>query len=117
MPIALISRAINAGARRGVLGAPIAVEQSDAFLRSLAEMEVTVTGEGGAELAAAKGSAVLGHPLNSVLWLVQSGVSLAPGDYVSVGSIGPLLPPAAGQTVTATYRGLPGDPQVTVSFE
>ncbi|HEX5078323.1 MAG TPA: hypothetical protein VFV80_04175 [Geminicoccaceae bacterium] len=109
--------AINAGARRGVLGEPIAVEQSDAFLRSLAEMEVTMTDDGGNELAMAKGSAVLGHPLNSVLWLVESGVTLAPGDYVSVGSLGPLLPTAPGLTATATYRGLPGDPKVTVSFE
>jgi 2-oxo-hept-3-ene-1,7-dioate hydratase len=109
--------AINAGARRGVLGEPITVEQSDAFLRSLAEMEVTMTDDGGRELAVAKGSAVLGHPLNSVLWLVESGVTLAPGDYVSVGSIGPLLPIAPGLTATATYRGLPGDPEVTVSFE
>jgi 2-keto-4-pentenoate hydratase len=108
--------AINAGARRGVLGAPIAVEQSDAFLQNLADMEVKVTGDG-KELAAAKGSSVLGHPLNSVVWLVQSGVTLAPGDYVSVGSIGPLMPTAAGLTATATYLGLPGDPQVTVSFD
>jgi 2-keto-4-pentenoate hydratase len=109
--------AINAGARRGVLGEPIAVEQSDAFLQSLADMEVKVTDDGGNELAAAKGSAVLGHPLNSVIWLLQAGVALAPGDYVSVGSIGPLMPTAAGRTVTATYHGLPGDPEVTVTFE
>lgn len=109
--------AINAGARLGVLGEPIGAEQSDAFLRSLADMEVTVTDEAGTELAAAKGSAVLGHPLNSVVWLVEDGVTLAPGDYVSVGSFGPLLPTAPGLTATATYLGLPGDPQVSVGFE
>jgi 2-oxo-hept-3-ene-1,7-dioate hydratase len=112
-----ILTAINVGARQGVLGEPIAVEQSDVFLQSLADMEVKVTGDGGEELAAAKGSAVLGHPLNSVIWLVKSGVALAPGDYVSVGSIGPLMPTAAGLTATATYQGLPGEPQVTVSFD
>jgi 2-keto-4-pentenoate hydratase len=109
--------AINAGARQGILGEKIVAEQSDAFLQSLAEMEVKVVDGTGKELAAAKGSTVLGHPLNSVVWLVQSGVTLAPGDYVSVGSIGPLMPTAPGQTVTATYRGLPNDPEVTVSFE
>jgi 2-keto-4-pentenoate hydratase len=109
--------AINAGARQGVLGEPISAEQSDAFLRSLADMEVKVIDEAGTELAAAKGSAVLGHPLNSVVWLVESGVTLAPGDYVSVGSLGPLIPTAPGLTATVTYLGLPGDPQVTVSFD
>lgn len=112
-----ILTAINVGARLGVLGEPIAVEQSDAFLQSLVEMEVRVTDDTGKDLATAKGEAVLGHPLNSVVWLVENGVTLAPGDYVSVGSIGPLMPTAAGRTVTATYRGLPGDPEVTVSFE
>jgi 2-keto-4-pentenoate hydratase len=112
-----ILTAINVGARKGVLGPRIAAEQSDAFLRSLADMEVEVLDERGEQLALAKGEAVLGHPLNSVIWLVGSGVKLQPGDYVSVGSIGPLLPTAAGRTVTATYHGLPGDPQVTVSFD
>ena len=109
--------AVNVGARHGVLGEPIAVEQSDAFLQSLADMQVRLVDDRGEELAAARGSAVLGHPLNSVVWLVESGVALAPGDYVSVGSIGPLMPPVAGRTVTATYLGLPGDPEVTVSFD
>jgi 2-keto-4-pentenoate hydratase len=112
-----ILTAINVGARQGVLGRRIAVEPSDAFLQSLADMKVKVTDAGGKELAAAKGSAVLGHPLNSVIWLIDDGVTLEPGDYVSVGSIGPLMPTAAGLTATATYQGLPGDPQVTVSFD
>ena len=77
--------AINVGARQGVLGEPIAIEQSDAFLQSLADMQVRVVDDGGEELAAASGSAVLGHPLNGIIWLVGSGVALAPGDYVSVG--------------------------------
>ena len=112
-----ILTAINVGARQGVLGPRIAVEQSDSFLQSLADMEVEVLDERGEQLALAKGEAVLGHPLNSVIWLVQSGVTLAPGDYVSVGSFGSLLPTAHGLTATATYLGLPGDPQVTVSFD
>jgi 2-keto-4-pentenoate hydratase len=112
-----ILTAINVGARQGVLGPRIAAEQSEAFLQSLADMEVKVVDDAGKELAAAKGSAVLGHPLNSVVWLVENGVRLEPGDYVSVGSIGPLLPTAAGRTVTATYQGLPDDPEVSVSFD
>ena len=42
---------------------------------------------------------------------------LKAGDLVSVGSIGPLMPPKPGLTVTATYAGLPGDPSVSVAFE
>lgn len=55
--------AINAGARTGVLGAPIAVEASEDFLDSLAKMTVTVTDADGRTLASAPGAAVLGQPL------------------------------------------------------
>lgn len=107
---------INVGARYGVLGKAIAPVQSAAFLASLADMTVTVTDQNGKELATAKGSSVLDHPLNSVLWLIQSGVRFEAGDMISVGSIGPLLPPAPGLTATVTYNGLPGDPGISVSF-
>jgi len=41
-----------------------------------------------------------------------------PGDLISVGSIGPLLPPAKAMgKATVTYSGLPGDPSVSVNFE
>jgi hypothetical protein len=36
---------------------------------------------------------------------------------ISVGSIGPLLPPKSGLTATVTYHGLPGNPAIRVSFE
>lgn len=109
--------AINVGARLGVRGRAIAVAGAPGLADALAAMTVRVTDQDGNELAAARGSMVLGHPLNSVVWLVESGVTLKPGDLVSVGSIGPLLPPQAGRTVTATYEGLPGDPSVSVRFE
>ncbi len=108
---------INAGARHGVLGEAIPVEQSRAFFDALEEMTVTVTNQDSEQLASASGSTVLGHPLNAVLWLVENGVTLAPGDLVSVGSIGPLLEPEPGLTATATYAGLPGDPELSVTFE
>ena len=69
-----ILTAINVGARQGVLGPRIAAEQSDGFLQSLADMEVKVLDERGEQLALAKGEAVLGHPLNSVIWLVERAV-------------------------------------------
>ena len=108
---------INAGARYGIVGEALPVEQTDAFLAALADMKVTITGQNGEQLAIAQGSAVLGHPLNAVLWLRDSGVTFKAGDMISVGSIGPLLPPKSGLTATVTYHGLPGNPAIRVSFE
>ena len=111
---ATILTAINVAARLGVMGEPIPVQTTPEFLQSLADMTVRVTDQTGAELAAASGSAVLGHPLNSVLWLMENGIRLGAGDYVSVGSIGPLMPAQSGQTITVRYEGLTGDPMVSV---
>ena len=62
-------------------------------------------------------AAVLGNPVNSVLWLRSKGVTFKPGDIVSVGSMGPLLfPDATGGKATATYDGLPGNPSISVTF-
>lgn len=114
---AAVITAINVGARKGVLGAPIAVEQSAGFLSALADMSVAVTNADGKVLTKAPGAAVLGQPLNSVLWLLDQGVTLKAGDLVSVGSFGPLLTPKPGMTVTVSYEGLADDPSISVSFE
>ena len=111
---ATVLAAINVAARLGVVGQPIPVETTPRFLQSLADMTVRVTDQNGAELATAKGSIVLGHPLNAVLWLLENGVRFAAGDYISVGSIGPLMPAQRGQTITVRYEGLAGDPTVSV---
>ena len=108
--------AINVAARLGVLGAPLPVQQTPEFLEALAEMRVTLVDQNGEELMAAPGTAILGHPLNSVLWLLENGVEVEAGDYLSLGSFGSLLVPQAGQTITMTYEGLPGNPTATVSF-
>jgi 2-keto-4-pentenoate hydratase len=56
------------------------------------------------------GGAVLGHPLNALVWLANTiagqGVTLRAGDVVLPGSITASLPVAAGETVTATFAGL-----------
>ncbi|MTH76853.1 2-keto-4-pentenoate hydratase [Paracoccus aestuariivivens] len=109
--------AINVGARMGVLGDAIPVQGSDLSPDVLAQMQVSVSDESGQKLANAPGAAVLGNPLNAVLWLRDSGVRFKQGDLVSVGSFGPLLVPKAGQTVTVRYTGLPKDPTISVSFE
>ncbi len=111
----------NVGARLGVVGAGIDVAAARAegadLHAALAEMTVTVESAEGVELATAEGRVVLGHPAAAVLWLMEAGVTLAAGDMVSVGSIGPLLPIAKAEgAATVTYRGLPGAPSVGVVF-
>ncbi len=56
------------------------------------------------------GGAVLGHPLNALVWLANTvarqGVTLRAGDVVLPGSITASMPVTAGDTVTATFAGL-----------
>ncbi len=111
---------LNVGARLGVVGKGIPVQATPEFAAALAAMRVVMTDRGGKELASGKGTAILDHPLNAVLWLVQdlekSRVKLKPGDLLSLGSFTPPLPPRPGLTVTVRYEGLPGNPAVTVRF-
>jgi 2-keto-4-pentenoate hydratase len=84
-------------------------------------MQVTLADAQGAVLGRGKGSDILEHPLNAVVWLAQAlrqeGIALQPGDLVSLGSFSPLLPPKPGLAVTATYEGLPGAQPVRVTFK
>jgi 2-keto-4-pentenoate hydratase len=111
--------AINVGARLGARGAPIAVQRSAEFSHALRDM-VTVVKADGVEIDRGKGSDVLEHPLNAVVWLVRdlarSGRSLKAGDLVSLGSFSKLLPPRPGLAVEVQYQGLPGNPVVKVGF-
>ena len=117
--------AINVGARLGVAGQSLAVPalraERYALLDALRGMQVTLADAQGAVLGRGKGSDILEHPLNAVVWLAQAlrqeGIALQPGDLVSLGSFSPLLPPKPGLTVTATYEGLPGAQPVRVTFK
>ena len=117
--------AINVGARLGVAGAPLAVPayraERYAFLQALDDMQVSLTDGAGTRLGGGKGSDILEHPLNAVVWLAQAlaqeGLAMQPGDLISLGSFSPLLPPKAGLSVTATFEGLPGAEPVRVSFK
>jgi len=115
---ALVS--INVGARMGALGEPIPMQTSEAFVDSLASMTVVLV-EDGKELARGPGTAIMGHPLNSAMWLAhdleRSGMRVKAGDLLSLGTFLPFQPPKAGATVSVRYLGLPGNPAVTVSFE
>lgn len=116
--------AINVGARLGVAGAPIAVPrlraERYAMVDALQNMTVTLTDGQGARLGGGRGSDILGHPLNAVVWLAEAlskeDITLQPGDWVSLGSFSALLPPQPGLAVTATFDGLPGAAPVHVTF-
>ena len=111
---------INVGARMGVLGPAVPARSDLALYEALRDMTVRLTDGTGKELDAGKGSAILEHPLNAVIWLAadlkKAGITLKPGDLLSLGSFTRLLPPQPGLTVKATYEGLPGNPSVSVRF-
>ena len=114
--------AINVGARSGVAGRPVPVEATPEFEAALAGMTVRVTvdkgdGAGPIEVMGVPGAAILGHPLEALLWLMNDGVKLEAGDVVSLGSFGAPMPAMAGETVRVVYDGLPGKPDVSVTFE
>lgn len=110
--------AIGVAPKLGVLGSEIPVSDPQAMTQALADMTVTLSAADGEILAQAPGTAVLGHPANAALWLISKGIEFQPGDLISVGSFGPLVPPAKGKGgASATYTGLPGNPTVSVVFE
>lgn len=73
---------------------------------------------GGEILAGGTGSAILGSPLNGLVWLANTlaglGVSLEPGHVVLPGSITRAFPIGPGETMTATLSDLGS---VTVTFD
>ncbi len=110
--------AIGVAPKLGVLGAEVPVTDPVAMSQALEGMIVTLSAADGEVLAQAPGAAVLGHPANAALWLISKGIEFKAGDLISVGSFGPLFPPAKGKGgASVTYEGLPGDPTVSVVFE
>ena len=117
--------AINVGARLGVAGKPIPVPATRAeryaMLDALRDMNVVLSEGAGIALGQGKGSDILEHPLNAVVWLAQAlakeGLAMKPGELISLGSFSPLLPPKPGLKATATYHGLPGAAPVSVVFK
>ncbi|MBM3340651.1 MAG: hypothetical protein FJY56_00835 [Betaproteobacteria bacterium] len=118
---AAVITAINAGARGGVFGQGILVEPTQRFADALRDMRVITTDEKGNELANADGAAILGHPLNAVLWLVEdirnSGGRLRVGDKLSLGAYSMPIAPYSEMRLNVRYVGLPGEPQINVRFK
>ena len=116
---AAVITSFNVGARLGVLGKPIA--PSPEMVDALGKMMVVMRDQDGKELAKVPGAAILGHPLNAVVWLAEdmakSGGKLRAGDILSLGSFTPPKFPKAGMRVTVTYEGLPGNPSVSARFK
>ncbi|HSK41577.1 MAG TPA: hypothetical protein VK943_17560 [Arenibaculum sp.] len=111
----------NVAARLGVMGPEMPIEPTEETARQLADMTAVVTDQSGAVLSEGQGSAALGSPLNAALWLIEdlrkAGKRLKAGDLISIGSLTPLTPTSAGQTVTVRYEGFPGTPEASVTFE
>lgn len=103
-------QAMNAGARSGVMGTP--VPRWDMTEDDVAVIAGTLALDG-AVVAEAPATALLGHPLDAVLWIANAakarGMTLKPGDLLSLGSMGRLQPAVPGEIV-ATYTGLGLEP-------
>lgn len=110
---------INVGARLGVVGEEIPVQATPEFARALGAMTV-ILADDTRELARAPGTALLGHPLNALAWLLrdlrEQGRRLQAGEYVSLGGFSAPLPAQAGRRYTATYEGLGAAP-IAVSVQ
>ncbi len=114
--------AVNVGFRGGVTGEEVPVQTTQAFADAMASMTIVMVDEadGNKELGRAKGSAIMGHPLNAAIWLAknlkQAGITLKKGDLLSLGSLIPAQATKPGMRVRVQYIGLPGDPSVSVSL-
>jgi 2-keto-4-pentenoate hydratase len=121
--------ATNAAFRWGVMGDSIIARSDTAFLDSLKTMTVNTIDisaelDAGAEtenqiLSSAKGGAVMGHPYNAILFLLdqlhQRGVQLAAGDMISLGAYASPKPVGGIQQVRVEYIGIDGAQTLTVS--
>ncbi|MBR8828382.1 MAG: hydratase [Gomphosphaeria aponina SAG 52.96 = DSM 107014] len=114
-------QAINVGARLGVMGHPIPLQPTPEWEEKLGKIQLIILDETGNQLAMGESNALLGHPLNVVLWLRDSlqaeGKSLHKGDLLSLGTITPLMPVNPGTTIRAQYLGLNSNEPVEISVK
>ncbi|KGJ16727.1 2-keto-4-pentenoate hydratase [Paracoccus sanguinis] len=101
-PTGLLMAAYGVMPWRGVEGTGVKIADLADPVADLAALTVDLK-EGGKTVAEGKGEMLLGHPLDVVLWLVGQGVTLAPGDAISLGSLSALTPAKPGQSLSADY--------------
>lgn len=111
--------AVNGGARYGVMGPAVDTDELDAA--ALSEFTVQMWRNDEATGPESTGRALLGDPLNVVLWMIeeagQRGLALEAGDWLSLGSLSPLVTANPGDRYRAVYTGLGPDPlEVSVEF-
>ena len=80
-----------------------------AHFENLAEHQVRLS-VNGSEVSSGKGSAVLGHPFNSLAWLANAlpryGLALRKGDWVTTGVVTGLFYANAGDHIVADFGSL-----------
>ncbi|MDJ0835999.1 MAG: tetratricopeptide repeat protein [Acidobacteriota bacterium] len=112
--------AVNAGGRKAVVGKAVYLRGDENWADRLADFKLTITDETGKILSRGAGNALLGHPLDAVLWLCgalkQQGLTLKKGDLLSLGSVTRLLPLTDQKTLTARYEGLHPEKDLTVTI-
>lgn len=100
-----VALADNAQQRTVILGAPIKMTP-DLTLESI-EARVLINGE---EVAKGLGSAVLGNPLNSIIWLARKlgeyGRGLRAGELIMTGSFTRQFPLHGGDKVRTEFAGI-----------
>ena len=110
--------AVNAGARLGILGEPIAITDPMPWLEKLNRIEAILLDEKGALIERGEARALMGHPLKAVLWirdaLAAEGKSLKKGDLLSLGAITRPLPIRSPGVVIARYKGLDSEKNIDI---
>ncbi len=115
--------AINVGARLGVIGEPIIINNDSNWQEILGNINLVMLDENNNKLGQGNSQLLLGHPLNVVLWLKDNlksqGKYLKKGDLISLGTITPMIPAKSGQIIKAQYSGLIPNKivEISVSFE
>ena len=99
----------NVGARWGVAGALISVANVREAVEYLPLMTFQLETDTGEVLRQGQGNRILGHPLNSVLFLLEELAlrkeTLEQGEIISLGAIGGPVKAERGRRYTAKYSG------------
>lgn len=115
---AAILLAGNVGARWGVSGPPMKVVDAQDLVEYLPAMVFRLSTDTGEVIREGQGSQILGHPLNSILYLLKELAvrkeTLRQGHLISLGAIGGPVKAAQGKRYTAQYSGY-GDKVFSVS--